>query len=77
MFREEIRRVDVPPGFPQFDGGILDSLLDPEGLRIDVPQLAQACSTTDADSGGRVRPYPEVELPTQIFHEGLVSKANS
>ena len=77
MFGEQIRRVDVSPGLPQFNRCILNPLLDPESTGINVTQLAQACSTTYADSGGRVRPYSEIELPAQIFHKGFVTKANS
>ena len=60
MFREQVRGVDVPSGFQQLNAGIFDSLLDPEGSRIDVPQLAPTGSAADADGGGGVCPYSEV-----------------
>ena len=77
MFREEIRGIDVPTGFPQLYGRILHSLLDPETSNVDVPQLTQTRSAADADGCCGVGPHPEVNFPTQAFHESLMSKANS
>ena len=77
MLREQIRGVDVSPDFQQFCGRILESLMDPESSGINVPQLAQPGSAADANGCRRVSPYPETNLPAQVFHEGLVSQSNS
>ena len=74
MFREQIRGIDVPTGFPQLYGRILHSLLDPEGSSVDMPQLAQSCSATDADGCGGAGPNPEVYFPTQIFTKAWYPK---
>ena len=74
MFRKQVRGVDVPSGFSQFDCGIFGSLLGPEASRIDVPQLAHVSSAADADSGGGTCPYCKIQSPTRIFNEGLISE---
>ena len=40
MFREEIRRVDFSLDLAEFYGGIFDTLLYPEGMRVNVAKFA-------------------------------------
>ena len=63
MFREE--------DLAKFYGGVFDPLLDPEGTRVDVAELAEAGSATDADGCCRVGPYPEVDFPAEVLQKSL------
>ena len=77
MFREEIRRIDFSLDLAEFYGSIFDTLLYPEGTRVDVTKFAQARSATDADGCCRVCPYPEVNFPAEVLQKGLISEANA
>ena len=69
VFGEEIRGVDVSLDLPQFNRGILYPLLNPQGAGINVAQLSKPCAATCTN--------PEVNLPSQIFHGGLISQCNA
>ena len=65
--RDEVCRVGFPLHLSQLNGGIFDTLLNPQGARIDVAQLAQSAAATYAQSSGRVRLYSEWHLPSKVF----------
>ena len=44
MFGKQISRVLFATELHEFDGVVLNSLLDPEALRVDVTQFAEPCS---------------------------------
>ena len=77
MFREQIRRIDASPDFPQLNRRLLYSLLDPEGSRVDVTQFAGATPAADANGSGVTYAHPEVYCPPEVFQEGLIVKTNA
>ena len=58
VFNEEVCRVVFPLRLVQLDRLISDSLLYPEALGVDVPQLTQSLASADANGGRAIGPHP-------------------
>ena len=77
VFSEEVCRVVFPLHFVQLNRLVSDSLLNPEALGVDVPQLAQSLAPTDSNGGRRIGPHPYRQIEPQVAKECLVPQAYS
>ena len=77
VLREEVSWVFLSLDFAQFDRSISHALLNPQALRVHVPELAEPLSAADAYRGGTIRPHADRQVQAHVPKESLVPKANT
>ena len=67
VLRQQVCWVLLSKRFSEVDAPSTDGLLDPQRVGVEVPQLAQALSGTNAYGSARVGPYSKMRLYSQVF----------
>ena len=74
---EDIRRVLTAKDFSELEGAVADPLLDPQELRRDMPELAEASPAAYPDGRGAVRPHAQWQAHAEVLQQRPVSKADA
>ncbi len=77
MLRKQVGRILLPSDLSQVDLARSDRLLDPEGMRIQMPQLAESLAGAYPDSCTGVTPHPDREYASQVGHQALEAESHA
>ena len=75
MFGEQICRAHIPLDLANLDRARPDFFLHPQGVRFQVPELAQSRARRDPQGDTGIGPDLDPHLQAKVQHDGLVSEA--
>ena len=72
VLRKEVCGVDLTPHLTQLQGLQLNLVLNPQRLRLDVPQLTKTSALANAERSRGVCPDSQGHLPTKVRKQTLL-----